>query len=65
MSSLQDRALLLLLLSREQRGARGVLEHFPDAFIGLGRALEVFLGANLLADVFGLLHILSALDISH
>lgn len=54
MSSLQDRALLLLLLPREQRGARGVLKHFPDAFVRLGRALEVLLSTNLLTDVFGL-----------
>ena len=54
MSSLQDRTLLLLLLPREQRGARGVLKHFPDAFVGLGGALEVFGCANLLADILGL-----------
>ena len=53
-SSLQDRALLLLLLPRQQRGAGGVLEHLPHAFVRLGRALEVLLRANLLADVFGL-----------
>ena len=53
-SILQDRALLLLLLPREQRGASGVLEHFANAFVGLGGALKVLLGADLLADVFGL-----------
>lgn len=52
--SLQDGAFLLLVFPREQRGARGVLKHLPYAFVGLGRALEVFLGSNLLADVFGL-----------
>ena len=54
MRSLQDQALLLLLLPSEEGGARGVLKHLPHALVGLGRALEVFLGANLLADVFGL-----------
>ncbi len=54
MSSLQDQALLLLLLPREQRGARGVLEDLAHALVGLGRALEVLDGADLLAHVFGL-----------
>lgn len=55
LANLQDAALLLLLLAGEQRGARCVLEHFADAFVGLGRALEVLERADLLADVFGLL----------
>lgn len=54
LANLQDAALLLLLLAGEQRGARCVLEHFADAFVGLGRALEVLERADLLADVFGL-----------
>ena len=53
-NNLQDQTLLLLLLPGEQCGASGVLENLADAFIGLGGALEVFLGADLLADVFGL-----------
>ena len=52
--TLQDLALLLLLLPGEQCGARGVLEHLSNTFVGLGGALEVFLGSNLLADVLGL-----------
>lgn len=36
------------------RGAGGVLEDFSDAFVGSGRTFEVFMGADLLADVFGL-----------
>lgn len=31
-----------------------MLKHLPDTFVGLGRALEVLLSTNLLADVFGL-----------
>lgn len=52
--SLQDHALLLLLLAGEQCSARGVLEDFPHALVGLGGALEVLLCANLLADVLSL-----------
>jgi len=52
--SLQDHALLLLLLAGQQRGARGVLEDLPHALVGLGGALEVLLCANLLADVLSL-----------
>lgn len=53
-SILQNQALLLLLLPREQRGASSMLEHFADALVGLGRALEVLLGADLLAHILGL-----------
>jgi hypothetical protein len=53
-NSLQDHALLLLLLPGEQSGARGVLKHLPDAFVGLGGALKVLLGANLLANILSL-----------
>ena len=52
--TLQDLALLLLLLPGEQCGTRGVLKHLSHTFVGLGGALEVFLGSNLLADVLGL-----------
>ena len=31
-----------------------MLEHFADALVGFGGALEVLLGADLLADIFGL-----------
>ena len=31
-----------------------MLKDLADSFVGLGRALQVFLGADLLADVFGL-----------
>lgn len=51
---LQDQALLLLLLPGEQGGAGGVLKDLAHAFVRLGRALEVFLRADLLADVFSL-----------
>ena len=53
-NSLQDHALLLLLLAGEQSSACGVLEDFPHALIGLGGALEVLLCADLLTDILGL-----------
>lgn len=52
--SLQDQALLLLLLPGEQGGAGGMLEDLAHALVRLGRALEVFLSTDLLADIFGL-----------
>lgn len=53
--SLQDHATALLLaLPGEQGGARGVLKHLSHTLVGLGRALEVLLCANLLADILSL-----------
>jgi len=52
--SLQDQALLLLLLPCEQCSTRGMLKHLTNSFIGLGRAFEIFLGADLLADILSL-----------
>ena len=56
LGSLQDHALGLFLATfpGEQGGARGVLEHLPDALVCLGGALEVFGCADLLADILGL-----------
>lgn len=53
---LQDQALVLLAAAfpLQQRGASGVLKHLPDALVGLGRALEVLVCANLLADLLTL-----------
>jgi hypothetical protein len=53
---LQDQALCtaLLLLSGEESGPGGVFEYFSDTLVGLGRALEVLLGTNLLAHILGL-----------
>jgi hypothetical protein len=52
---LQDQALLrLLLFPGEQGGPRGVLEYLSDTLVRLGRALEVLLGADLLAHILGL-----------
>jgi hypothetical protein len=52
---LQDQALgLLLLFPGEQGSSCGVFEYLPDALVRLCRALEVLLGANLLADILGL-----------
>jgi len=50
----QDLALLLLGLVGQKGGARGVLKDFADAVVGFGGAFEVFVGADLLADVLGL-----------
>lgn len=61
---LQNLALLLpartLAFPGKQGGTRGVLEDLANPFIRLGRAFEVFLGANLLAHVFRLLSLVSA-----
>jgi len=52
---LQDQALLrLLLFPGEQGSSCGVLEHLSDTLVRLCGALEVLLGANLLADILGL-----------
>lgn len=36
--------------AREQSGAGGMLKHLADTLVRLGGALEVFVGADLLAD---------------
>lgn len=51
MPSLKDEALLLLLLAGGESGAGSVLKDFSDALVGLGRALDVLLGANLVLDL--------------
>lgn len=53
---LQDQALVLLVapIPLQQGGTRGVLKHLPDALVGLGRALEVLVGTDLLADLLTL-----------
>jgi len=50
----QNQALLLLGLVGEKGGARGVLEDFADAVVGFGGTFQVFVGADLLADILGL-----------
>lgn len=51
-ASLEDEALgLLPLLSGGESGTSGVLKHFPDTLVGLGRALNVLLGTNLVLDL--------------
>lgn len=40
--------LLAAAFSLQQSSASGMLKHFPDTLVGLGRALEVLVGANLL-----------------
>jgi hypothetical protein len=57
-TTLQDQALLrLLLLPGEQGSPRGVLENLSNTLVCLCGALEVLLGANLLADILGLLRV--------
>lgn len=53
---LKNQALLVRLagLAREKSRARSVLEHLTDALIGPGRALEVLVGTDLLADLLTL-----------
>ena len=57
-STLQDRALALLAglaLADLQEGSAGSgLEDLTDTLIGTGRALEVLVGTNLLADLLTL-----------
>lgn len=50
-TSLQDSALALLLACLGQKGSAGSsFENLTDTFIGPGRAFEVLVGADLLAD---------------
>ena len=53
-ADLHNHALLLLLFPCEQGSAGSMLEHFSDTLVGLGGALEILLGTNLLSDVLGL-----------
>jgi hypothetical protein len=50
LAALQDQALVLLLLFGQESCSRGRLEHLADAMVGLGRAFEIFVGADLLAN---------------
>lgn len=56
--SLQDRALALLaglaLADLEEGSAGSGLEDLTDTLVGTGRALEVLVGTNLLADLLTL-----------
>jgi len=52
---LQNQALLALsALAGQQGGTGSGLEDFADTLVGLGRALEVFVGTNLLANFLAL-----------
>lgn len=54
-SLLQNHTLDLLLLLAGEQGSTGcVLKDLPDAFVGLGRAFEIFYSTNLLADFLSL-----------
>lgn len=48
---LENEALLLLPLPGGERGTSGVLKDLPDTFVGLGRALDVLLGSDLILDL--------------
>jgi hypothetical protein len=57
MVRLENQALLVALASaasREESSASSVLEHLTNALVGLGRALEVLVGANLLTNLLTL-----------
>ena len=41
----------------EECGAGSVLKHLADTLVGLGRALEVLVGTDLLADLLTLLDV--------
>ena len=53
---LQDAALEagLLFPASEQSRASRMLKDLADALVGLGRALEILLGPDLLRNIFGL-----------
>lgn len=51
---LQNLTLLLLWLVGEKRCTCCVFKDFADTFVGLGRAFEVLVCANLLADILSL-----------
>jgi len=53
---LQNQALVLLLLLRQEGSSGGRFEDFADTLVGFGRAFEVFVGTNLLAHFLTLFH---------
>lgn len=64
MGPLQDQALLAFTaLSCQQSGTGGTFEDFADSLVGLGRALKVFVGSDLLADFLTLEITVSAVPI--
>lgn len=53
---LEDEALLLLgLVARQEGSSCSMLEHLTDTLVGLGRALEVLVGTNLLLNLLTIL----------
>jgi hypothetical protein len=54
LASLQDQALVLLLLLGQESCSRGRLKDLADTMVGLGRAFEVFVRADLLANFLAL-----------
>lgn len=60
-TSLQDSALLLLVVSLCQEGsASGGLEDLTDALVGSGGALQVLVGTDLLTNLLTLMTVVSA-----
>lgn len=54
---LQDKTLLVAALAAaagQQSSPGRMLKYFADTFVGLGRAFEVLVGANLLANFLAL-----------
>ena len=54
LAPLQDQALVLLLLLSQEGCACGRLENFADAMVGFGRAFEILVSTDLLADFLAL-----------
>lgn len=46
--------MALLGAAGQESSARSVLKYLPDALVGLGRALKVLVGTDLLADLLTL-----------
>lgn len=62
MAPLQDQALLAFTaLSGQQSSTGGAFKDFANSLVGLGRAFEVFVGTDLLADFLALEMTVSAL----
>lgn len=54
LAALQDEALVLLLLLGQESCSRGRLEDLAHTMVGLGRAFQIFVSADLLANFLAL-----------
>lgn len=59
LAALQDQALVLLLLLGQESCPRGRLKDLADTMVGLGRAFEIFVSADLLANFLALCRLIS------